>query len=75
LCLEQAGFRGAKMITSENTVIFSYALWLMGRVDYGVPLDRLREVIARWFFMAQTTGRYPAPSSPSSSGTLRRSPR
>src|SRR5450756_202721 len=37
---------------------FSYALWLIGRVDYGVPLDRLREVIARWFFMAQTTGRY-----------------
>jgi hypothetical protein len=58
LCLERAGFRGAKMITSENTVIFSYALWLMGRADYGVPLDRLREVIARWFFMAQTTGRY-----------------
>lgn len=58
LCLERAGFRGAKMITSENTVIFSYALWLMGRADHGVPLDQLREVIARWFFMAQTTGRY-----------------
>jgi hypothetical protein len=30
----------------------------MGRADYGVSSDRLREVIARWFFMAQTTGRY-----------------
>lgn len=40
-------FRGAKMITSENTVIFSYALWLIGRTDYAVPLDRLREVLAR----------------------------
>lgn len=58
LCLERAGFRGAKMITSENSVIFTYALWLIGRTDYHVPLDRLREVIARWFFMAQTTGRY-----------------
>lgn len=58
LCLERAGFRGSKMITSENAVIFSYALWLMGRADYGVSSDRLREVIARWFFMAQTTGRY-----------------
>ncbi|GAA5155829.1 hypothetical protein GCM10023321_30160 [Pseudonocardia eucalypti] len=46
-CLERAGFRGAKMITSENTVIFSYALWLIGRTDYAVPLDRLREVLAR----------------------------
>ena len=38
LCLERAGFRGSKMITSENTVIFSYALWLLGRTAYGVPL-------------------------------------
>ena len=57
-CLERAGFRGSKMISSDNAVLFTYALWLFGRVDYGVPLDRLREVIARWFFMAHTTGRY-----------------
>lgn len=57
-CLERAGFRGSKMISSDNAVLFSYALWLLGRVDYDVPLDRLREVVARWFFMAHTTGRY-----------------
>ncbi|GIF04595.1 GmrSD restriction endonuclease domain-containing protein [Actinoplanes siamensis] len=58
LCLERAGFRGKKMISSENAIIFSYAMWLIGRVDYGVPVARLREVIARWFFMAHTTSRY-----------------
>ena len=57
-CLERAGFRGSKMISSDSALLFSYALWLLGRVDYSVPLDRLREVIARWFFMAHTTGRY-----------------
>jgi len=57
-CLERAGFRGSKMISSDNALLFSYALWLLGRVAYHVPLDRLREVIARWFFMAHTTGRY-----------------
>jgi hypothetical protein len=57
-CLERAGFRGAKMISSDNAVLFSYALWLYGRVDYQVPLDQLRELIARWFFMAHTSGRY-----------------
>jgi hypothetical protein len=57
-CLERAGFRGSKMISSDSALLFSYALWLLGRVDYCVPLDRLREVIARWFFMAHTTGRY-----------------
>ena len=56
--LERAGFRSSKMISSENVILFSYALWLIGRVDYKVPLDRLREAIARWFFMAHTTGRY-----------------
>lgn len=57
-CLERAGFRGAKMISGQNAILYSYALWLIGRVDYQVPLDRLKEVIARWFFMAHTTGRY-----------------
>ena len=57
-CMERAGFRGSKMIASENAVLFTYAIWLMGRVDHGVPVDQLREVIARWFFMAHTTARY-----------------
>lgn len=58
LCLERAGFRSKKMISSENAIIFSYAIWLIGRVDYQVPIARLREVMARWFFMAHTTARY-----------------
>lgn len=57
-CLERAGFRGSKMIASENAVLFTYAIWLMGRVDHHVPVDQLREVVARWFFMAHTTARY-----------------
>ncbi|WP_316529465.1 GmrSD restriction endonuclease domain-containing protein [Kitasatospora brasiliensis] len=57
-CLERAGFRGAKMISSDNAILYSYAMWLIGRIDYKVPLDRLREAIARWFFMAHATGRY-----------------
>lgn len=57
-CLERAGFRGSKMISGENAVLYSYALWLIGRVDYNVPLATLRDVIARWFFMSHTTSRY-----------------
>jgi hypothetical protein len=57
-CLERAGFRGSKMIASENAVLFTYAIWLVGRIDHGVPVDQLREVVARWFFMAHTTSRY-----------------
>lgn len=57
-CLERAGFRGGGMISSQNAVLYSYVMWLIGRVEYGVPLNALREAITRWFFMAHTTGRY-----------------
>lgn len=56
--VERAGFRGSKMISGQNALLYSYALWLIGRIDYQVPLDRLKEVIARWFVMAHTTARY-----------------
>lgn len=63
-CLQHAGFRHGKMISSANAVIYTYAMWLVGRVDFGIDLKTLRPVIARWFFMAHTTGRYT--SSPES---------
>lgn len=63
-CLSLAGFRSRNMITSESTVLYSYALWLVGQRDFGLDFRTLRPVIARWFFMAQTTGRYT--SSPES---------
>lgn len=56
--LERAGYRGSKMISSANVVLYTYAIWLIGRTQYRVPLDQLREAIARWFFMAHTTARY-----------------
>ena len=57
-CLTAAGFRSRRMITSENALIFTYALWLIGRRDFGLDFRTLRGVISRWFFMAHTTGRY-----------------
>ncbi len=57
-CLITAGFRSRKMITSDNALLFSYALWLIGRRDFVLDLPALRSVIGRWFFMAHTTGRY-----------------
>ena len=57
-CLTHAGFRSGRMVTSENALIFTYILWLIGRFDFGLDLKTLRGVIARWFFMSHTTGRY-----------------
>ena len=63
-CLHAAGFHSKRMITSDNAVLFSYALWLIGRIDFGLDQKSLRSAISRWFFMAHTTGRYT--SSPES---------
>jgi len=57
-CLARAGFRSSRMISSQTAVVYSYALWLIGRRDYEVSRARLRDVMARWFFMAHTTSRY-----------------
>lgn len=63
-CLRCAGFRSRKMLTSDNAILFSYSMWLIGRVDFGLDIKSLRSAISRWFFMAHTTGRYT--SSPES---------
>lgn len=63
-CLTHAGFRSRRMVTSENALVYTYVLWLIGKRDFGLDLQILRGVIARWFFMAHTTGRYT--SSPES---------
>ncbi len=57
-CIRQGGFRSGKMISSQNNLLFSYILYLIGRTEYKVPEFELRRVIARWFFMSAVTGRF-----------------
>lgn len=56
--LKRAGYPSDQLISSQIAVLYTYALWLIGKRDFGVELYRLREVMARWFFMVSLTGRY-----------------
>ncbi|MBC7075801.1 MAG: DUF262 domain-containing protein [Syntrophomonadaceae bacterium] len=56
--LKRAGYPSDQLISSRIAVLYSYALWLIGKRDFKVDLHRLREVMARWFFMVTLTGRY-----------------
>jgi len=56
--LERAGLRSGSMISSQTGVLYTYVLWLIGRVEFKVPVDDLRELMARWIFMSQLTSRY-----------------
>lgn len=71
-CLTHAGFRIKRMMISDNTIMYSYLLWLIGRRDFGVDNKTLRGVIARWFFMASMTGRYTNSSESQIERDLRR---
>jgi hypothetical protein len=59
-----AGYRSSQTISSDNVILFSYLLYLLGRTEYRIEESRLRHVIARWFFMSSLTARYS--SSPES---------
>ena len=53
-----AGFRRSDLISSKNALLYTYALYLIGKRDFGVEAFSLRNVIARWFLMVSLTGRY-----------------
>lgn len=70
--LRWAGFWDSKLVSSETCVIYCYALWLIGRIDHGLPREALRTLIGRYFFMAQTTRRYTSSPESTFEGDLNR---
>lgn len=56
--LMAAGFRRSTEISSINSAVLVYAIYLVGRKDFGISHSKLRTVIARYFFMASLTARY-----------------
>lgn len=53
-----SGYRNSDYISSQTNLMFAYTLYLIGRTEYKVEEFKLRQVIARWFFMSSLTGRY-----------------
>ncbi|HEV2435750.1 MAG TPA: DUF262 domain-containing protein [Verrucomicrobiae bacterium] len=56
--LVRAGYRSNAMITSHTAIIYAYVFFLIGKKHFNVEAYTLRNVIARWFFMASLTSRY-----------------
>ena len=57
-CVTLAGYRSAKIISSDAAVIFAYALYLIGRTEIGVEEHALRKAISQWLFMSSLTARF-----------------
>ena len=56
--LVSAGYRSGKLITSKTGLLYTYTLYLIGKINFHVDPHSLRKTIARWFFMVSLTGRY-----------------
>ena len=57
MILRSAGFVGASMIRSQNTVNFAYILYLTLRAQHTSPAH-IETLVRRWFVMSVLTGRY-----------------
>lgn len=54
-CISRAGYVSNKIIASSNAVVFSYVLYLIGKLEYKVDSVRLNQIISKWFFMSAIT--------------------
>jgi len=57
-CISKAGYISSKIIASSNAVVFSYVLYLIGKLEYKVDSVRLKPIISKWFFMSAITSFY-----------------
>lgn len=54
----EAGYLKSSLISSDNAVIFSYMLYLIGKTEYKVQPVELKCIMQKWVFMANIRGFY-----------------
>jgi hypothetical protein len=67
-----AGFRSREMVSSQTSIIYAYAFYLIGRVRFSTQEHRLQKAIGRWFFFSTLTGRYTSSPETIMDGDLNR---
>jgi hypothetical protein len=53
-----AGFRSGELVSSETTLLYAYAFYLIGRTHHNVPQHVLDGLIGRWFYATSMSQRY-----------------
>lgn len=53
-----AGFRSGDLVSSDIALMYSYAIYLLGREKFAVPVHQLDKLMGRWFYAVSLTGRY-----------------
>jgi hypothetical protein len=68
----RAGYRNASMVSSQTGLLYSYGLYLTGKLQFHVDPFQLRNALARWYFMVAMTGRYSSSPETAMEGDLAR---
>ena len=53
-----AGFVNSSMVSSENALVYSYMMFLIGKYNFNINSEKLRKIIARWYYMVSTSSHY-----------------
>lgn len=53
-----AGFRSGELVSSENSLLYAYAFYLIGKTRHRMPEHKLQRLIGRWFYTSTLSGRY-----------------
>lgn len=56
--IQSIGYKSSSLIASDNSIINSYILFLIGKLNYKIDYKELDRLIAKWFFMSSLTSRY-----------------
>ncbi|KUH59333.1 DUF262 domain-containing protein [Olsenella umbonata] len=54
----EAGYVSSSQISSDNALMYNYALYLIGRHEFGMDPLSLKRLARRWFFASSLTGYY-----------------
>lgn len=52
------GYKDEELISSKTAILYSYVLYLLGKINFEVNNFELQKIIGRWFVMTSITGRY-----------------
>lgn len=58
LAIKSAGFISKKLINSQMTLNFAYALYLLLNNDESIEKGQIKRLVAKWYVLSTLTGRY-----------------
>lgn len=65
-----AGYINNSLVSSDNAVIYSYALYLLGKYKFDVPANKLRRALTRYIFTVTINATYSGSSETMFEGQL-----